>query len=180
MAKSQLKNKPKLRGIFKHESLITKSSRTNSRTFGPRLSQASMEYLMVIALTFAIMVPTTYLFYNYSKESGQQISDAQATKIGRNIVDTSETIFYSGQGSKTIIELNIPDNVRAAQIMDGREFVLNISTAFGISELVFFSGVNMTTESSACFGSVCQLPGLGNPGLKKVKIEAIDRNSVTI
>ena len=63
-----------------------------------------MEYLLVVALTFAIMVPTTYLFYNYSKESGQEITDAQATKIGRNIVDTSETIFYSGQGSKTVIE----------------------------------------------------------------------------
>ena len=58
-----------------------------------RAAQASMEYLLVVALTFAIMVPTTYLFYNYSKESGQEITDAQATKIGRNIVDTSETIF---------------------------------------------------------------------------------------
>lgn len=139
-----------------------------------------MEYLLVVALTFAIMVPTTYLFYNYSKESGQEISDAQATKIGRNIVDASETIFYSGKGSKTVLELSVPDNIRAAQIIDGREFVLNISTSAGDSELVFFSGVNMTTDSSKCIAIFCSIPDLGNSGLKKVKIEAIDKNSVNI
>lgn len=139
-----------------------------------------MEYLLVVALTFAIMVPTAYLFYNYSKESGQEITDAQATKIGRNIVDTSETIFYSGQGSKTVIDLNVPDNIVAAQIIDGREFVLNISTTFGVSELVFFSAVNMTTDNSKCYINRCTIPDLGNSGLKKVKIEAIDKNSVNI
>jgi len=147
---------------------------------GSRIAQASMEYLLVVALTFAIMVPAAYLFYNYSKESGQEITDAQATKIGRNIVDTSETIFYSGKGSKTVIELNVPDNIVAAQIIDGREFVLNISTIFGVSELVFFSAVNMTTDSSKCNINRCAIPGLGDAGLKKVKIEAIDKNSVNI
>lgn len=150
------------------------------RFTGSRAAQASMEYLLVVALTFAIMVPTTYLFYNYSKESGQEITDAQATKIGRSIVDTSETIFYSGRGSKTVIELNVPDNIVAAQIIDGREFVLNISTTFGVSELVFFSAVNMTTDGSECIANRCMIPSLGNSGLKKVKIEAIDKNSVSI
>lgn len=139
-----------------------------------------MEYLLVVALTFAIMVPTTYLFYNYSKESSQEISDAQATKIGRSIVDTSEAIYYSGKGSKTILDLNIPDSVRAARIIEGREFVLNISTPAGESELVFFSGVNLTTDSSLCSSIQCDIPELGSPGLKKVKIEAIDRNSINI
>src|SRR3989344_1072100 len=104
--------------------------------------QSSLEYLLIVALTFAIMVPTTYLFYNYSKESSQEISDAQATKIGRNVIDTSEAIFYSGKGSKTVIELSVPDSVRAAQIIDGHEFVINISAPSGDSELVFFSAVN--------------------------------------
>ena len=143
-------------------------------------SQASMEYLLVVALTFAIMIPTTYLFYNYSKESSQDITDSQATKIGRNIVEMSETIFYSGQGSKTVIELNVPENVKSAQLIDGREFVLNISTTVGISEIVFFSAVNMTTDSSKCNANVCTIPDLGSSGLKKVKLEAIDKNSINI
>ena len=138
-----------------------------------------MEYLLVIALTFAIMVPTTYLFYNYSKESSQQITDAQITKIGRSIVDTANTIFYSGQGSKSTIELNMPDNIASAEIIDGRELVFNITTTFGVSEIVFFSAVNITT-TSACNLNVCSMPQLAQSGTKKVKVEAITKDSVSI
>ena len=143
-------------------------------------SQISLEYLLIVALTFAIIIPTTYLFYNYSKESSQEIVDAQITKLGRTIVDSSETIFYSGQGSKTILDLNIPDNVDSAIIIDGRELVFNVTTTFGVSEIVFFSSVNITAPSSNCNANVCYLPGLDSSGLKKVKIEAISKDSVDI
>src|SRR3990167_5412912 len=94
-------------------------------------AQSSLEYLLIVALTFAIIVPTTYLFYNYSRESSQEITDAQITKLGRSIVDSAESIFYSGQGSKTVLELNIPDSVYSALIIDGRELVFNVTTTFG-------------------------------------------------
>ena len=149
------------------------------RTFAGRFSQSSLEYLLVVALTFAIIIPTTYLFYNYSKESSQKITDAQATSIGRSIVDSAQTMFYSGQGSKTTLDINVPDNVAGAVIIDGRELVLNITTISGVSEIVFFSTVNITT-SSGCTANICNISRLANSGLKKVKVEAIDKNSVSI
>lgn len=143
-------------------------------------SQSSLEYLLVVALTFAIIVPTTYLFYNFSKESSQEIADAQITKLGKSIVDTAETIFYSGEGSKATLELNIPDNIDSALIIDGRELVFNITTNFGTSEIVFFSSVNMTTIGSNCNANVCKIPELASSGLKKLKIEAISKDSVKL
>ena len=143
-------------------------------------SQSSLEYLLVVVLTFIIIIPTTYLFYNYSKESSQEITDAQITRLGRSIVDNAESIFYSGQGSKTVLELNVPNNIMSAVIIDGRELVFNATTSFGISEIVFFSSVNMTTTGSNCNVNVCNLQELGSPGLKKVKIEAISKDSVKI
>ena len=145
-----------------------------------RSSQSSLEYLLIVALTFAIIVPTTYLFYNYSKESSQEITDAQITKLGRSIIDSAETIFYSGQGSKTVLEVNVPDKIGSAVIIDGRELVFNVTTSFGISEIVFFSSVNITTTVASCNANVCNLPELASSGLKKVKIEAISQNSVSI
>lgn len=142
-------------------------------------AQSSLEYLLVVALTFAIIVPTTYLFYNYSKESSQEITDAQVTKLGRIIVDAAESIFYSGQGSKTTLELAIPDNIQSVVIIDGREIVFNVTTSFGISEIVFFSSANLTTNGS-CNANVCNIPGLANSGLKKVKIEMISSDSVDV
>lgn len=144
-----------------------------------RSSQASLEYLLIVALTFAVIIPTAYLFYNYSKELNQEVIDAQVTKIGRGITDAAEVIFYSGQGSKTVLDLNIPDNVQSAIIIDGRELAFNISTSFGPSEIVFFSTVNLTTTSLNCDANVCRIPELGSSGLKKVKIEAI-KDSVSI
>ncbi|MBI1936429.1 hypothetical protein HYS31_08410 [Candidatus Woesearchaeota archaeon] len=138
-----------------------------------QLGQSSLEYLIIVAITFAIIVPTTYIFYSYSKESGQEISDAQAARAGKAIVDAAQSIFYSGQGSKTTLELNMPDNVASAVIIDGKELVFNITTNFGVSELVFFSPVSITTSSLNCNGNVCNLPGLGSPGIKKVRIEAL-------
>ena len=144
-----------------------------------RKAQSSLEYLLVVALTFAIIVPATYLFYNYSKESSQEITDAQVTKLGRIIVDAAESIFYSGQGSKTTLELAIPDNIQSVVIIDGREIVFNITTSFGISEIVFFSSVNLTTNGD-CNANVCNITGLANSGLKKVKIEMISSDSVEV
>ena len=141
--------------------------------------QSSLEYLLIVALTFAIIVPTTYLFYNYSKESSQEITDAQITKLGRSIVDSAESIFYSGQGSKTVLELNVPESVYSALIVDGRELVFNVTTTFGVSEIVFFSSINMSTTGN-CNANVCKIPGFANSGLKKVKIEAISKDTVTI
>lgn len=141
-------------------------------------SQSSLEYLMVVALTFVIIVPTTYLFYNYSKESSEEIIDAQTTKLGRSIVDTAEVIFYSGEGSKSTLELNVPDNIEAAMIIDNRELVFNISTNFGASEIVFFSSVNITGLN--CEANVCKLPELASSGLKKLEISAISAGSILL
>ena len=144
----------------------------------PAKGQSSLEYLLIVALTFAIIIPTTYLFYNYSRQSTQEITDAQITKLGRSIVDTAESIFYSGQGSKTTLELNVPDNVLGASIIDGRELVFNISSDMGTSEIVFFSSVNIT--AAACSGNACSLDQLASSGLKKVKLSAQSKDSVTI
>lgn len=142
-------------------------------------AQSSLEYLLVVALTFAIMVPTTYLFYNYSKESSQQMTDAQITRLGRSIVDSAATMYYSGVGSKTTLELNVPDNIASAVIIDGKELVFNMTTSSGVSEIVFFSSVNITT-GAGCNSNVCSLPQLALSGAKKVKVEATSSNSVSI
>lgn len=143
-------------------------------------AQTSLEYLLVVALTLAIIVPTTYLFYNYSRESSQEIADAQITKIGTSIIDAAKTIFYSGQGSKTTLELNMPDNIQSAVIIDGRELVFNVSTSFGISEIVFFSTINITTLATNCTANICYIPQLASSGLKKVKMEVISKDTVRI
>ena len=142
--------------------------------------QSSFEYLLVVAITLGIIVPAIYLFYFSSKDSSFLIQDSQVTKIGKTIVDSAELIFYSGKGSKTTLVLNMPDNVNKAYIIDGRELVFSMTSNFGISDIVSFSNVNLTTTSLNCNQNVCQLPSLAKSGLKTIRIEAIDESSIKI
>lgn len=141
-------------------------------------AQSSLEYMLVIAITFAIIVPTTYLFYSYSKGSSEEVKDSQIINIGRSIIDTAQAIFYSGQGSKATLELNVPDNIEEVKIVDGRELVFKLITSVGTSDIVFFSSTVKLTADSGC--TSCEIPKLASSGFKKVKLEVISQDTVKI
>ena len=148
----------------------------------PKRAQSSLEYLMVIALAMGIIVPITYMFFQYSSESNVQIIDVQVTQIGRNIIDTAESVYYSGEGSKIVLEINMPENVMAVSIMKNRELVFNIITELGETEIVFFSSVDIPITSDdllpACVDNGnCVLSAIAGPGLEKIKIESVDDGS---
>jgi len=143
-------------------------------------AQSSVEYLVIVALTFAIIVPAAYIFYNYSLESTNEIKDSQVLEIGRTVIDSAQAIYYSGQGSKTVVELRIPDNVYNVSILDGRELSFTLRTPFGLSDAVFFSKVNISGISSNCYANACLIPELTVPGTLKLKIEAQNQDTVTL
>ncbi len=143
----------------------------------PKRAQSALEYLMILALAMGIIVPITYMFFQYSSESNVQIIDVQVTQIGRNIIDTAESVYYSGEGSKIVLEINMPENVMAVSIMKNRELVFNIITELGETEIVFFSSVDIPITSddllAACVDDGnCDLSSLAGSGLKKVEIKS--------
>jgi hypothetical protein len=129
-------------------------------------AQSALEYLMVIALVLGIIVPVTYLFFNYTSGSNIEIVDAQVNRIGRNIIDTAESVYYSGKSSKIVVELNMPENVEDVYIIAERELVFKVITELGETETVFFSDIDITIAEEG------DLSSLAGSGLKKVKIES--------
>lgn len=153
-------------------------------------TQSALEYLLIIALVLGIIVPTTYLLFRYTSESNVQIIDSQITRIGRNIIDTAETVYFSGEGSKIILGINMPEGVENIAILRNRELVLNITTVLGETETVFFSstGIPITSDDNSidCINNGnCDLSNIAGFGLMKVKIlsiynDAKSRNEVLI
>jgi hypothetical protein len=151
-------------------------------------AQSALEYLMVIALVLGIIVPTTYLLFRYTSESNIQILDSQTTKIGRSIIDTAKSVYFSGEGAKMTLEINMPEGVDKVYILSNRELVFNLTTEIGETEIVFFSSVyiNITSDdtSAECTTSGnCDLSSIAGFGLKKVKIQSVmidDVNQVRI
>mgnify|MGYP001250252327 CR=1 FL=1 len=134
-------------------------------------AQSAVEYLMIIALTLGIIVPTSYLFFRYSSESNVQIVDVQISQIGRNIMDTAETVYFSGESSKIVLEINMPENVVDVYILANRELVFEVSTEIGETDVVFFSDVPIAED-----GDLSDIAGFGS---KKVKIQS-DGNQALI
>ena len=143
--------------------------------------QSSLEYLLIAAVSLGIIIPTAYLFYIYSKESSQQLSDSQITTLGKTIVDTSESIYYSGKDSKSVLELNIPDNVDKVYIYDGSELVFRIRTSSGDSDIVFFvpDSFKITPKSDCIFDTENEIKKLEVPGLHKVRVQATSAQGVS-
>ena len=126
---------------------------------------------MIIALALGILVPTTYLFFNYSSESSAKTADSQLIKAGRDIISTAESVYFSGEGSRLIMEISMPDGVDEAYILANRELVFNTTSRTGENEAVFFSSVNITV--SGCTGNKCILAWMSGAGLKKVHVESV-------
>lgn len=148
-------------------------------------AQSALEYLMIVAIVFMIIIPTVYLFYSYSKESTEQITYPQINEIGINIMNNAESVYYSGEHSKIVIDVSMPDRITDVYILYNRELVFNISTELGTNEMVFFSNVDIISNPDSCTPSgcssccsicdKCDLSDILSSGIKKIKIESVNQ-----
>jgi len=136
-------------------------------------AQSALEYLLIMVLTLGIIVPTIYLIYSYSKQSTEQIIYPQINDIGINIINNAESVYYSGDYSKIVIEVNMPDKINDIYILNNKELVFNISTALGDNEMIFFTNSNLTSNS--CTAEKCNLPNISSFGTKSIKLESFNQ-----
>jgi|SRR3989339_1455246 len=133
-------------------------------------AQASMEYIMIVAVITIIVIPTIWVFYSYSQSSTQQLSYGQVERIGNDIVNNAEKIYYQGPPSKITLEETMPGKVENITIISDwganphvNEIVFYINMNGKLSESVFSSKVNINgTFTQASFSE----------GVKKVVLEA--------
>ncbi len=142
-------------------------------------AQPALEYLMIIALVLGIIVPTAYLLFRTTSESNVKILYSQISQIGNSIIDTAETVFFSGEGAKIVLDINMPKGVSDVKILANRELVFDIVSELGTTEAVFFSSTTIPIISDDptpdCVNNGnCDLSDLAGEGLKRISIEAID------
>lgn len=135
-------------------------------------AQAAMEYLLVIALVTALIIPASYVFYRYAQSSSERVNIGQIEKMGNDIIDTAETIYYLGAPSRQDLDEQMPEGVYNITIFNNWAVEPKLNelvfyTRFGgkLSEKVFFSRVNIN-------GSFSKLDWA--PGAKVIRVEAIE------
>lgn len=121
-------------------------------------AQISVEYLIIIAVSFTILLSGGYVFYGYSKNSNDMTIRSQINKIGETIITNSESIYGLSEGSLVTINLRYPKNIRDIYIQDNNELVIRYELTSGVNEAVFFSKIRISGNYSYPERSVCISP----------------------
>ena len=120
-------------------------------------AQISLEYLIIIGLSFAVLIPTGYFFYSYSQSSSEETVRLQISQLGSEMVNNAESIYGLADGSLLTLDLKYPSNVRNIYILNSKELIINYELSSGVNDAVFFSRIPL---SGAYYlnGSLCNLP----------------------
>lgn len=131
-------------------------------------AQAAMEYVMIAGLVAMIIIPTTFIFYNYASDSANEIDGAQIDKFGRDVVNTAESVYYLGPPSRIIIEERLPKNIESISI---ERDSISGNYIFAIAGLAKAGISNVTFLSKVRIEGVFDVEDRA-PGIKKVRISA--------
>ncbi len=147
-------------------------------------AQISVEYLIIIGVSFAILIPGGYFFYNYSKSSNDATIRTQINQMGTAIITSAESIYGLSDGSLVTLDLRYPKNVRDIYVLGGNELIIRYELASGMNDAVFFSKValsgNFTYPRPPSGAISCFLPcsnstitaNLPQQGAHKLKFES--------
>ena len=147
--------------------------------------QASLEYMIVVGVSLAVLLPTIYLFMNYSTTSQASIDISRLNTIGNRIISNAEKIYYLGPPSKITIEETFPSNIEEMYLIwrpgaptPTSELVIRIRTANGATEKVFLSDLQLVKPGTpVTANSINNFTVTGSKissGSKKIQISAND------
>jgi len=121
-------------------------------------SQVSTEYLIILGVTLAAIIPAGYFFYSYSRTQNDDSVRSQVTQIGEQILVDAETVYGLAEGSLITQDFKYPANIRAIKIYDRSELVIEYDLGSGDTTAVFFSKLNIT-------GAYDILGAVGDPAI---------------
>ena len=103
-------------------------------------AQISLEYLLLIGFAIAVLLPGIYFLYTHNLGSSADITGAQYTLLGEELLSAAKKTVAQGVDSYTTVNARLPDNLLNINIStDGKELVMIYQTPYGPSKSVFFS-----------------------------------------
>jgi uncharacterized protein (UPF0333 family) len=107
--------------------------------------QVSLEYVILIAFVFLLIIPASFMAYTSYQENRDIIAIRQAEDAAYAIVSEAESVYYLGPPSMSNIVIYLPPEIVDAQVQ-GYEVTFRVETASGIDDVTAISNVNMTGD----------------------------------
>jgi len=143
-----------------------------------------MEYLLVIALLFTLLIPGISIYYSYSQSSLIEISTAKVADIGNSVINNAENSYYLGQGSRITLDVTMPMGITNLTINCKTDSIpptyCELIFKMDNNEIVYSTDAPLKRK-----GSVSTYPQSFDPedysaGIKKIIIETYDYVEIDI
>ncbi|MBD3209535.1 hypothetical protein GF367_03910 [Candidatus Woesearchaeota archaeon] len=90
-------------------------------------AQISMEYLAVVGVSLVLLIPMILIFYQQSGSLRDDINAAQLEKVGLELMDAAEEVYYLGPPTQKYLLLHLPGQVNTVTI-NQQEILINYTT----------------------------------------------------
>ncbi|PIN96649.1 hypothetical protein COX86_03050 [Candidatus Micrarchaeota archaeon CG_4_10_14_0_2_um_filter_60_11] len=125
--------------------------------------QAAVEYLAIVALSLAVLVPVWLYVDGQRTGVDGQLRLGYAQQAVDRIRDAADLVYAEGPPAQFAVEVNVPDGVLSASIA-GKQVALLVDEPWGASEVYAATVANVT-------GSLDSFPSFGGPRTVIVKAE---------
>ena len=105
--------------------------------------QVSMEYLLIVGFSLLLLIPIILLAYSQSATFTDDVTAAQIQKVGSEITQAVNTVYYAGQPTKKTIQVYFPKNINQINITDS-SVVFTVQGQGGSYQYAAFAQSNMT------------------------------------
>ena len=103
--------------------------------------QVSFEYIMLIGIVLFVSIP---LFYYGISRTREDLRLQQASDAVNSIINTADSVYSLGLGSRDFIWVNTPTGITNASI-DDKTLTITISIYGASSDISFISKANFYT-----------------------------------
>jgi len=104
-----------------------------------------MEYLLVVAFAFLLLVPIILISMTQSGRFQNDVTASQIQKVGEELRDAIDTVYYSGPPTKRTLKLFFPHGIKT--ITYDEEAIIFTMMGFGGNyEYVLTTATNLTGE----------------------------------
>ena len=107
-------------------------------------AQISTEYLIILGIAIAAILPAGYFFYTYSSASNDQAIRAQIENIGNEMLISAQSVYGLAEGSLVSLDVKNPKEIKDITILNKNEVVITYELSTGIAESVLFSNIDLS------------------------------------
>lgn len=144
-----------------------------------RRGQMSVEYVMILGMVFAILIPAVIFVYAYSQTSASKVEAAQYAKLGQELQTAAIQTAALGKDSWITVDVTSPKSLHDINVTGGgHELTLSYNSVAGPTAVVYYTAMKL--QSAQCGNDCSIFSGEHRGGHNSFRFTTTGKSEVTI